>query len=213
MVASNAAQNQEELFDVYPDPETLGFPSNPDAIQKLSAANSAGEFPIATRKQVHAEGLWHRVVGLWLYTKDGKILLQRRSKFKDTNPGKWTISVAGHVTSGQTVEEAVLSEAREELGICLDMDSLQLVSVFIHRDVGSTDVFGSYLDNEYIFDYMCMIPNDMKFSINEAEVDRVEFKDMKEVFESFRRGDPDYCPANAEVIEICEKLILKTLRI
>ena len=43
--------------------------------------------------------------------------LQRRPAWKDIQPGKWDTAVGGHVDLGESVEQALRREAREELGI------------------------------------------------------------------------------------------------
>lgn len=65
----------------------------------------------------HDKSLIHRTVGVILFNDNGQILLQRRSMTKDMEPGHWGISSAGHVTRGQTDEEAMHREMQEELGI------------------------------------------------------------------------------------------------
>ncbi|MBP9798288.1 NUDIX domain-containing protein [Candidatus Woesebacteria bacterium] len=61
--------------------------------------------------------LWHREVAIILFDKERKVLFQQRSVKKAVNPGKWSISCAGHVTKGMTPEEAAYMELNEELGI------------------------------------------------------------------------------------------------
>ena len=57
----------------------------------------------------------HPVVAVVIEDKEGRVLLQRRSKMV-TNPGKLDFSAAGHMDYGETLEETAKREAREELG-------------------------------------------------------------------------------------------------
>jgi isopentenyldiphosphate isomerase len=61
--------------------------------------------------------LLHPVVHLHLFNSKGELFLQKRSKTKDIQPGKWDTSVGGHVDLGETIEHALLREAEEELGL------------------------------------------------------------------------------------------------
>jgi len=82
----------------------------------------------APRSEIHARGLLHRAVHLWIQDPAGRILLQRRSLTKDREPGKWTSSVSGHVNSGEEYDTAMLREIPEEIGVpaasCLDFRRL-----------------------------------------------------------------------------------------
>jgi isopentenyl-diphosphate delta-isomerase type 1 len=69
------------------------------------------------RSEIHARGLLHRAVHLWLFHEDGRILLQKRSQTKDREPGRWTSSVSGHVNSGEEYDTAMNREIPEEIGI------------------------------------------------------------------------------------------------
>ncbi len=70
------------------------------------------------RTECHRDkALIHRAVGVVIFDKKGRILLQKRSLTKDLQPGYWGISAAGHVSKGETYEQAVRRELVEELGI------------------------------------------------------------------------------------------------
>lgn len=70
------------------------------------------------RSQVHGNpALIHRSVHILVLSPEGRLLLQKRSLRKDTQPGKWDTSVGGHVGFGQSYEEAARREAEEELGM------------------------------------------------------------------------------------------------
>jgi isopentenyldiphosphate isomerase len=69
------------------------------------------------RSHVHGNpALIHRSVHILVVHPEGRLLLQKRSLRKDTQPGKWDTSVGGHVGFGQSYEEAARREAEEELG-------------------------------------------------------------------------------------------------
>ena len=72
----------------------------------------------ATRGECHSgTKLLHPVVHLHVFNSQGDIYLQRRPDWKDIQPGKWDTAVGGHVDYGETPEEALRREVREELGI------------------------------------------------------------------------------------------------
>lgn len=71
----------------------------------------------AFRSEVHHNRtLIHRSITV-LVVKDGKLLLQKRSKTKDTYPDYWTSSCGGHVLSGDSYENTANRELFEELGV------------------------------------------------------------------------------------------------
>lgn len=65
----------------------------------------------------HNKQLIHRVTAVAVFNDQGQILLQKRSKNKDVNPGLYTLSVSGHVSKGESYKQAAQRELREELGI------------------------------------------------------------------------------------------------
>jgi isopentenyldiphosphate isomerase len=91
------ADNPDELFDVVDtDDRVIG---------------------VARRAQVHARGLRHRAVHILVLNREDKVFLQKRSKAKDSHPGKWDSSASGHLDSGEAYAAAAIRELHEELGI------------------------------------------------------------------------------------------------
>jgi len=83
-----------------------------------SKGNPAGQ--IVSREKAHAEGIPHRTAHIWIIRKkEGRvqILLQKRSQNKDSFPGKFDTSSAGHIQAGDEPLESALRELKEELGI------------------------------------------------------------------------------------------------
>lgn len=72
----------------------------------------------ATRGECHnGSKLLHPVVHLHVFNSRGELYLQKRPEWKDIQPGKWDTAVGGHVDLGESVEQALRREVREELGI------------------------------------------------------------------------------------------------
>ena len=87
--------------------------------EKFPIVDEAGNvIGSATRGECHSGSkLLHPVVHLHVFNSKGEIYLQRRPDWKDIQPGKWDTAVGGHIDYGETPEEALRREVREELGI------------------------------------------------------------------------------------------------
>lgn len=72
----------------------------------------------ARRRECHGNpALLHQAVHVFVFNAAGELFLQRRSRNKDVQPGKWDTSVGGHVDAGESPDAAACREMREELGI------------------------------------------------------------------------------------------------
>lgn len=86
----------------------------------------------ALRQEVHRDkSLIHRSITVLVFI-DGKLLLQQRSKTKDTYPLYWTSSCTGHVLSGDSYEETAKRELIEELGLTIKGPLIFLGKDLIH---------------------------------------------------------------------------------
>lgn len=80
--------------------------------------NPTGE--TVERTKAHQKGIRHRTAHVWLMREhQGKveILLQKRSAGKDSHPGCYDISSAGHIPAGVDWLSSARRELLEELGL------------------------------------------------------------------------------------------------
>lgn len=121
-----------------------------------------------TRRDCHHDkSLIHRVVGLLIYNKKGQMLLQKRSGTKDLQPGKWGISVGGHVTKGQTYEQALQRETLEELGIISKFTFIKKWIIYSPQETEMSSLYRAI--------------NDGPFKTDPKEISEIRFFDIDEI--------------------------------
>ena len=141
---------------------------------------------VVDRVTAHAKGIRHRTSHVWLLREkqDGiEILLQKRSEGKDSFPGCYDISSAGHIPAGMGFKESALRELKEELGLTaaegdlIDCGLLKLYEEAVFygepfRDDQVSRVFYIWKDIE---------PEQMTLQLSEvSEVRWMKFSECKE---------------------------------
>ena len=84
-----------------------------------------------------------RTVGALFIRADGKILLGLRAPSKRVWPNYWD-TVGGHVEDGESLEEALVREAREEVGVT--PTAFKLIAIVRER---RPDLYGDALHHVY----------------------------------------------------------------
>lgn len=118
----------------------------------------------------HRNGLFHPTIHVWLYTRNGKLLIQKRGKHKKSYPLLWDVSVAGHIGAGEDIVRSALREIEEEIGLVLQPDALTKIGVFKSQKDHSDD----FRDYEFHHSYIAElnVPFD-SLRKQESEVDEI----------------------------------------
>lgn len=159
-----------------------------------SKGNPTGQ--IVSREKAHAEGIPHRTAHIWIIReKEGRvqILLQKRSQNKDSFPGKFDTSSAGHIQAGDEPLESALRELKEELGISAVPEQLHFAGTF---PISFAKEFHGkmFRDEEIAFVYIFNEPvNTDELILQTEEVESVQWFDLEEVCEKCEKYRDIFC--------------------
>ena len=139
------------------------------------------------RTEAHAKGICHRTAHIWVVRPQGEgyqVLLQKRAKDKDSFPGLFDTSSAGHIQAGDEPKESALRELSEELGIQAVAEELSFAGTFRIRY--EKEFHGKlFRDHEVAFVYVYQKPIDIEeLVLQEEEVECVEWFDLEEVYQA-----------------------------
>jgi len=144
---------------------------------------------VVFKSDAHKQGIWHRGVHIWIYNSKGEVLLQKRAKMKKFYPDLWDMSAAGHVSAGQSFDEAVERELFEELGVKAEISEMKKFGV---RKMAQ-DLEMPFLRNrEFVQTYLLKLDKEISdFKLQEEEVAEVKFVTLDD-FESEIKSPANY---------------------
>ena len=160
---------------------------------------------VVERSIAHRDGVPHRTAHVWVTrVHEGKqqILLQLRSRNKDSFPGMYDTSSAGHIPAGDEPIVSAARELKEELGLEAAPDQLKYVG-FFHAEYEIPFHGSMFWDNEYVTVYLYDAPVSIEdVRIQEEELEAVEWFDLDEVYEECRAGIRDRFCVPMEGLEL-----------
>ena len=157
--------------------------------------NSTGK--TVSRTKAHEEGIPHRTAHIWVVREvngEAQVLLQKRALNKDSFPGRYDTSSAGHIQAGDEPLESAIRELSEELGIQAEPEDLQFAGTF--QNQSEKEFHGKlFKDNEFSFVYIYKGKVDIsKLSIQKEELESVEWFNLEDVYHACRPPrDEKFC--------------------
>ncbi len=148
------------------------------------------------RTIAHEKGILHRTAHVWLFRKPNgrvEVLLQKRSKNKDSYPSCYDISSAGHIPAGIDFIPSAIRELKEELGI--EVQAEELVYCGQRRFAYESEFHGKkFVDNQVSNVYA--VWKDIEVSeikIQETELESVMWMDFEECFQKVSKNQIKHC--------------------
>jgi isopentenyl-diphosphate Delta-isomerase len=136
-------------------------------------------------EHIHAEGLLHRFVSIFLLDENGRLLLQKRASLKP-HGNLLSESVSGHVRHDENYLQAATRRLREELGL---QEKLKDVCK-IH--VNTEEVQRKWKNNAFVMIYECITSKEIL--INPLEVQDAYFLSLYQVVEFLKTNPNVFVP-------------------
>ncbi|MBD3264345.1 MAG: glycosyltransferase, partial [Candidatus Omnitrophica bacterium] len=143
-------------------------------------------------EQALKDGEQHSDVYVFVFSPEGKVLMQTRSEAKKVYPLKREASASGHVRAGQSTDEAALSIMHKELGVKAKADNLILMGaenrLIREADFSEVEVH----ERGFITVYVYILGETDRIMFDPHEVDGVEFTALEDELENLRRHPEEY---------------------
>ena len=147
---------------------------------------------IVRERKEKVPGEYRQSMHCWIINDKGQFLIQKRSDTKDSYPGYWAVT-GGGTDSGETTLDTVFRECKEELGLNVEADNLELIMV-IKRKVTFIDI------------YLWKANIDLKDVVmQEEEVQDVKWATYEEIKKMAEAGE--FAPNVASYMEMFMRLV------
>ncbi len=161
------------IYVCYRHGETPGWRWGEEKEEQIAIFTSEGKptGSIANFSEVHAKGLWHETVHIWIVTPEKKILMQKRSGKKNAGGGEWD-NHGGHIAAGETPEAAIIREVKEEIGLTLTKNILKRT---IRYSKSHSYKNNTFIENEHINVFIA----EVSVALSDLKLDRNEVSDAQ----------------------------------
>jgi len=159
------------------------------------------------RTVAHREGVPHRTSHVWIARKkDGQtqILLQKRCRDKDSFPGCYDISSAGHIPAGMDYIPSALRELQEELGVHAEESDLILCGQ-LREAVRSEFHDLPYNDRQVCRVFLLWLDwEEEQFTVQQEEIESVMWMEYGDCKKAVRDNTIPNCIDMAELVMLEE---------
>lgn len=159
------------------------------------------------RETAHRQGIRHRTSHVWLVRKRGsqiEILLQKRSQNKDSHPGCYDISSAGHIPAGDNYRTSAIRELWEELGVTAAEDDLVFCGQRSIRYDG--EFYGKPFHDNQISNVYLLWCDQNEFVLQQSELESVRWMELNACLDAVQNNTFDHCIVMEELLMVQAKL-------
>lgn len=116
----------------------------------------------AEKMEAHRQGKLHRAFSIYVFNKNGELMLQKRHKQKYHSGGLWTNTACSHPRDGEPLTGAAHRRLEEEMGFDCELKEAFSFIYMVPMDKGLTE-------HEYLHVFIGKHESEPKINLEEAE--------------------------------------------
>lgn len=145
----------------------------------------------AEKLECHQKGYWHRSAYAFIINSKNEVLLQIRSHLKKVEPNTIDITLGGHILAGEFGIDALIREAKEELGIEIKENDIKYLTCSTSENIDNKKNVINRQFNEYFVIFKDIQID--KLIIQPEEVEKVIFFTKDEILDKIRNHKEEMC--------------------
>lgn len=146
--------------------------------------------------EVDLSNIIYRVSAVWVSNSKGEVLIAQRALTKKHNPGAWGPSAAGTVEAGETYDENIINELKEEIGVSLNIEELTKgIKRFTHGQTPDRRYFTQWY-------YITVDKPIEDFVIQKEEVAEIRWVPKDKLLEVLTEKPQDFLDSFPEIIKL-----------
>ncbi len=153
---------------------------------------------VLDKDYMHNNKIFHREVAAIIINEENELLIQKRAPTKKQCPNMWGLT-AGHVDSGEKVENAMVREIKEELGININESKMKFLGTYKRESL-----------HNCCFTYCFLVSTNKTIAdmtMQKEEVSELKYITLEKLKESMNSCPSDYTFQSVKIIENCIKEI------
>jgi isopentenyl-diphosphate delta-isomerase len=135
------------------------------------------------KMETHRKGLLHRAFSVFIFNREGKMLLQQRSAHKYHSAALWTNACCSHPRQGETTLQAANRRLKEEMGM---QAPLEKAFDFVYKASFENGL------TEYEFDHVFVGITDNAVNADPEEVSDYCYKSLQEIQSALQSESDEY---------------------
>lgn len=135
------------------------------------------------------KGRYYITVVIFIQNETGEFLIQKRVKKKD---GKWA-TTGGHPVSGESSKQGIITEIKEELGINVKSENIQLFKTIKTED--------DFVDLYYLKENV----NIKNVVVQQEEVEKAKWASIEEIKDMIQNDE--FSESHTEFFKMCLKFL------